>query len=166
MEVVEEVWVDIKDAEGYSISSFGLVMNKASGKLIKPQLTPNGIVYVPLYVNGEKVTRSVKVMVANAFVEGKTNMFDTAINKDGNKMNNRADNLVWRPRWYAIKYSRQFRAEFPHSQKGPVQDSIGGEIFETIYVAGVSNGLLFKEIFTSCRTGAPVFPTAQVFVFT
>lgn len=166
METTEEVWVDIKDAEGYSISSFGLVMNKASGKLIKPQHNPNGIVYVPLYVNGEKITRSVKVMVANAFVDGKTKIFDTAINKDGNKMNCRADNLVWRPRWYAVKYSRQFRTEFPQAQKGPVQERVCGDIFETIYIAGVSNGLLFKEIFSSCRTGAPVFPTSQIFFFT
>lgn len=165
METIEEVWIDIKDAEGYSISSFGEVMNKQTNRLIKPQLTPNGILYVPLYVNGEKVTRSVKVMVAKAFVEGRTKIFDTAINKDGNKLNNRVDNLEWRPRWFAVKYSRQFLKDYDQSDKGPIHETKSGVIFETIYEAGVINGVLFRDVFVSCRTGSPVFPTSQIFIF-
>lgn len=165
MKVLEEVWVDIKDADGYLVSTFGEVMNKETEKLIKPQVTPNGIVYVPLYVHGEKVTRSVKVMVAKAFVDGRTKIFDTAINRDGNKLNNRADNLLWRPRWFAVKYSRQFNKEMEGEKKGPVREMETRTIFKTVRVAGIEYGLLFRDVFSSCRTGAKVFPTKQIFEF-
>jgi len=166
METLEMVWKDIKGAKGYSVSNLGDVRNKSTDHIIKPQITKNGILYVPLYVNGEKVTRSVKVLVAKAFVPGRTKVFDTAINMDGDKRNNRADNLVWRPRWHAVKYSRQFLVEYPHGKKGPVQELLEGVIFETVVEAGVGNGVLFRDVFASCRTGAPVFPTRQVFGFT
>lgn len=163
METIEEVWVDIKDAEGYSVSSFGEIRNNQTGSLIKPQISPQGVLYVPLYVNGEKITRAVKPLVAKTFVSGRTKIFDTAINKDGNKRNNRIDNLVWRPRWFAVKYSRQFLKEFEYSDLGPVHEKKAGDIFETIYVASVINGVLFRDVFTSCRTGCVVFPTSQIF---
>lgn len=167
MKVHEEVWKDIKGLKGYAVSSLGDVRNKSTDHIIKPQITKNGILYVPLYVNGEKVTRSVKVLVAKAFVPGRTKTFDTAINLDGDKRNNRADNLVWRPRWHAVKYSRQFLPQntYPHGKKGPVQELVEGDIFETIIEAGVTNGVLFRDVFTSCRTSNPVFPTKQIFGF-
>ncbi len=165
MKVHEEVWKDIRGLKGYSVSSLGDVRNISTNHIIKPQITKNGILYVPLFVNGEKVTRSVKVLVAKAFVSGRTKVFDTAINLDGDKRNNRADNLVWRPRWHAVKYSRQFLVEYPHGKKGPVQELGEGDIFETIIEAGIVNGVLFRDVFTSCRTANPVFPTKQVFGF-
>ena len=167
LETIEEIWVDIKGAESYSVSSFGEVRNNSTDKLIKPHLTPNGILYVPLYIQGEKQARSVKVLVAEAFLEGKTKIFNTAINKDGDKRNNRVDNLAWRPRWYAIKYSRQFLKgkEFQHETKGPIHEIKTLDIFENIRQAGIVNGLLFRDVYGSCRSGAPVFPTLQIFAF-
>jgi len=164
MDTFEEIWIEIPDSEGYSVSNLGEVKNNSTGGLIKPQVSPHGVMYVPLYVNGEKVTRAVKPLVAKMFVDGRTKIFDTAINKDGDKRNNRVDNLEWRPRWFAVKYSRQFLQEFEHETKGPIEERKSGVIFETIREAGVTNGVLFRDIFTSCRTGAPVFPTSQIFV--
>lgn len=167
METLEMVWKDIRGAKGYSVSTFGDVRNASTNNIIKPQITKNGILYVPLFVGGEKVARSVKVLVAKAFVPGRTKVFDTAINLDGDKRNNRSDNLVWRPRWHAVKYSRQFLPQnpYPHGKKGPVQEVVEGDIFENIIEAGITNGVLFRDVFSSCRTAAPVFPTKQVFEF-
>jgi len=163
METIEEVWVEIKGSEGYSISNLGEVKNNSTGGLIKPQISPQGVMYVPLYVNGEKVTRAVKPLVAKNFVPGQTKIFDTAINLDGDKRNNRMDNLAWRPRWFAVKYSRQFLTEFEYADRGPLQEKKSEEIFDNIYQAGVINGILFRDVFTSCRVGTPVFPTTQIF---
>lgn len=162
MKLHEDVWVDIKDADGYQVSSAGEVRNASTGKLIKPQITPNGVVYIPLYVNGEKKARSLRPLVANAFVEGKTTMFNTAIHLDGDKLNHRADNLVWRPHWFAVKYSRQFLKSIAEESKGPVVDS-ERRVYETVRDAGIANGVLFRDVYLSCRVGTPVFPTKQVF---
>jgi hypothetical protein len=138
-------------------------MNNRRDRLVKPQLTSNGVEYVPLFYDGYKHGISIKVLVAKAFVEGETKIFDTPINKDGDKRNNRVENLVWRPRWYAINYSRQFRRTYLHETAGPVYDVDTGERFETVRDAAVANGLLFKEVFRSVYSGTPVLLTNQKF---
>ncbi len=121
------------------------------------------VVYVPLVRDGEKHTRSIKLLVATAFVPGRSNIFDTPINKDGNKKNNYAENLVWRPRWFAIKYSRQFLSDYKHIARGPVYLLNTEIVYKTIYDASISNGLLFIEVFRSAYSQTPVFPTEQRF---
>lgn len=164
MNDVEEVWATIPGLEDrYSVSNLGHVMNIRTEKLIKPQLTPQGISYVPLYSDAGNVTRSIKVLVARAFVEGEDVVFDTPINMDGQKSNNRADNLVWRPRWFAVKYSRQFLTDYRHAEEGPIFD-MGSDIkYDTIREVGIRFGLLFRDIHRSTYTATPVFPTDQVF---
>lgn len=163
MEVIEEVWVNIPDFDRYSVSNMGRVMNVRTEKLVKPQLTPQGITYVPLYTPNGNVARSIKVLVAKAFVDGETKIFDTPINKDGNKSNNQADNLVWRPRWFAIKYSRQFLSIFDKELDGPVYENETDERFETIREVAITFGLLFRDVYRSSYSKTPVFPTGQVF---
>lgn len=162
-EVYEEIWTTIPDFPRYSVSNTGDVMNNRTEKLVKPQLTPQGVVYVPLFEDGDQHVRSVKVLVAKAFVEGETEVFDTPINKDGNKTNNHYTNLVWRPRWFAVKYSRQFLKPQLHSDVGPVYDDINGEQYLNVYEAATANGLLIRDVFRSTFSDAPVFPTWQVF---
>lgn len=164
MEVtMEEVWKEIPDFPRYSVSNLGHIMNIRTEKLVKPQLTPQGVVYVPMYEGGENHTRSVKVLVARAFLEGETKIFDTPINKDGDKTNNRVDNLLWRPRWFAVKFSRQFPVVYPHAYFGPIYETETDDRFDTIYEVGVLYGLLFKDIFRSIYSQTPVFPTNQIF---
>jgi hypothetical protein len=163
MEVIEEVWATISDVPGYSVSNHGDVMNNKTETLIKPQLTPQGIVYVPLYADSKTITRSVKVLVAKAFVAGETDIFGTPINLDGDKTNNRVDNIVWRPLWFAVKYSRQFLHPYIHAEVGPVYDIATQDRYETVYEVAVTNGLLFREVYRSCFSSTRVFPTGQTF---
>lgn len=163
METIEEAWITIPGFKRYSVSNYGYVMNIRTEKLVKPQLTPQGVVYVPLYEGGRNQARSVKVLVAKAFVEGETKIFDTPINKDGNKSNNQVSNLVWRPRWFAVKYSRQFLTNYIRCDNGPVYDVKTEERFETIREVGISYGLLFRDVYRSTYSETPVFPTEQVF---
>jgi hypothetical protein len=163
MDVIEEVWKTIPDFPKYAVSDHGHIMNIRTENLVKPQITPQGIVYAPLYEDGEGYTRSIKVLVAKAFVDGEDDIFDTPINKDGNKSNNRADNIVWRPRWFAVKYSRQFLTEYANAEVGPVYEVDTEERWNTIYEVGTAFGLLFRDIFRSSYAETPVFPTGQIF---
>lgn len=163
MDVLEEVWEPIPGFPLYSVSNLGRVMNIKTERPIKPQLTPQGVVYVPMYADGRNQTKSVKVLVAKAFLEGETRVFNTPINRDGNKTNNRVDNLLWRPLWFAVKYSHQFNKPYVHEKKGPVYECETEARFEDIFEAGITFGLLFREVYLSTYTGIKVAPTGQRF---
>lgn len=163
MDTIEEVWETIPDYPGYSVSNHGHVMNNRTERLVKPQFTNHGVVYVPLWGDNMGSTRSVKVLVAKAFLEGETDVFDTPINKDGDKSNNHIDNLLWRPRWFANKYSRQFLYEYQHANDGPVFDVETEIRYDTVYIVGIMFGLLFRDVFRSAFSGTEVFPTRQIF---
>jgi NUMOD4 motif len=158
-----ESWVTIPEFPRYAVSNLGHVMNIRTEKLVKPQFTPQGIVYVPLHGEDRKQARSLKVLVAKAFVEGETDIFDTPINKDGVKSNNNADNLLWRPRWFAIKYARQFNTEYINSERGPVFDRDTGEMYATVREAAMANGLLCRDVFRTAYSYGGIFPTQQRF---
>lgn len=163
MNDVNEVWATIEEFPRYSVSSLGFVMNVRTEKLVKPHLNQQGGLYVSLFEDDTQHGRSLKKLVARAFVEGESNMMDTPICLDGDKRNNRADNLMWRPLWFAQKYARQFTTEYAQADAGPVYDMSNEERYETVRDAAMSNGLLFRGVFISTYTNAPVFPTDQVF---
>lgn len=158
-----EDWAQISEFPDYYVSTFGEVMNFETKRILKPSSTSRGALKVGLISGGKQHTRVVKLLVARAFVYGETDIFDTPINLDGNARNNHVENIAWRPRWFAIKYTRQFKDSYPNEKRGPVKDLDSGDIYPTVRYAAVENGLLFKEVFTSCLTGEVVFPTWQAF---
>lgn len=88
-----EEWRPIEGYEGlYEVSNLGAVRNVRTGN--RPPSNPYG--YVTLYKNGINTTRSRGFLVGTAFVPGKTKPNQCILHKDGNKSNNRADNLEWR----------------------------------------------------------------------
>lgn len=167
VDVLEEVWKEIPDYPRYAISNLGRVMNQRTENIVKPQITNAGILYVPLY-GGPSKTKSVKLLVAHAFLDRPDyamdeKVFATAINKDGDKTNNRVDNLAWRPLWFAVKYSRQFLVPSEIEKKGPVFDTATNQEYENVYAAAVAFGLLFRHVYRSGYAEVPVFPTQQIF---
>jgi hypothetical protein len=160
---MESIWVEIPDFPRYSISSNGEVVNNVTHRVLQQSTTPRGEPKVGLVDGGKQYTRSVKLLVAEAFVEGRNEIFDTPIHLDGNRLNNRADNLAWRPRWFAVKYSMQFTRDYHNSERGPIRDVETGEVYPSVYEVGVMNGLLFKDVFVNCLSEEPCFPTGQRF---
>lgn len=76
--------------EDYEITPEGEVINRRSGRVLKGQ--PNGKGYLRVSIGGQ--LRFVHRMVAEKYIpnpEGK----EQVNHKDGNKLNNRADNLEW-----------------------------------------------------------------------
>lgn len=159
-----EQWVEIDGFPGYAVSSLGRVMN-TNTELIKTA-TPNqaGVYNVLLMADGVQHRRSVALLVAKAFLEPPPRpVFDTPINLDGDRKNNAVDNLVWRPRWFAVSYNRQFKTPVPYDFKNGVRCIDTNRVYDHVRVCAVENGLLMKEIILGIWNQTPVFPTWQMF---
>ncbi len=157
----------IDEFPDYVIDKTGSVYKSSSGRLRRPSRTQNGAYKVTLYRDGVPFTKSLPRLVANAFVYNNYDpeIFDTPIHLDNDLANNYADNLEWRPRWFAVRYQQQYwKPEYRHSRT-PVEDVKTGEIYESIMGPCQRYGLLFIDVLNSCLKGKEVFPTWKQFRF-
>lgn len=167
---MDQKWRPIEDFVGYSISDHGLVRNDETDRLVARRVNNRGIAYVGITRNYQQTTVSVARLVANAFLESHPNeAFDTPINLDGDRINNRVWNLMWRPRWFAVKYHRQFFRGWD-KEKGEIEEVQTLEIFEKPLLAAIEYGLLALDISINAwnRTHhgdehSRVWPTGQRF---
>ena len=158
-----EEWRSIPGFENYAVSDQGRVMNLDTDYFMALTRNQRGILMVGLVRDGVQYKRSVTVLVADAFLEPhKLPAFDTPVNLDGDRTNNEVENLVWRPRWFAVKYAQQFYS----SERGflvPIEDIATGETFPTSWEAATKYGLLDREILTATINHTFVWPTYQRF---
>ena len=103
-----EIWKDIRGYEGlYQVSSLGRVKSLAKEILIKNGYTrhqeerflalhPNthGYLTVGIYKNAKRKHRTIHRLVAEAFLPNRDKSLEVN-HKDGDKINNRVDNLEW-----------------------------------------------------------------------
>lgn len=165
-----EEWCVVQGFPSYSVSNLGRVRsdiafrNGNSGRILELSKNTRGIVYVGMMQNGVQHKRSVALMVAHAFVfTARSHTFTTPINLDGDRENNAADNLMWRPRWFARQYFDQFRGK-PHARiPRPIVEVKTEEVYENSWVAALTHGLLDVEIFETVRNKTYVWPTYQRF---
>lgn len=158
-----EIWERLIEFPTYKVSTYGNVLNDESGRFLKQSLTRTGLVKVGLVKAGVQHTRSVALLVAETFVEGRDDIFDTPVHLDGDKTNNSVTNIVWRPRWFAWRYSRQFVLDTVHHNRGPIIDVDSGHIYKTFLEAATIHGLLVDDIWKCLIYKKPVFPTNQIF---
>ena len=156
----KETWVEIEEFPGYAVSSWGRVMNTETDLIKKATVNQAGIPNVLLMRDGEQFRRSVAVLVANHFLDKPDRIaFDTPINLDGDRCNNRADNLAWRPRWFAMRYHQQFQRGSVHGFKGGIM--LADEVFDDVRECAKAYGLLESELITCAQNKTPIFPTWQ-----
>lgn len=107
---MQETWKKVEGFEGYEVSSFGNVrsidrvitqVNQAGtytrtmkGKLMKMNVNNKGYNVTQLSRNGVRQMVLVHRLVAKAFVNNPKEL-PQVNHEDGNKQNNRADNLGW-----------------------------------------------------------------------
>lgn len=159
-----EEWCVIRTFPTYSVSSLGRVRNDRTDRILVLAENREGIVNVGLCRDRVKYKRSVTVLVANAFVSKEPYIsFNTPINLDGDRTNNHFCNLMWRPRWFAIDYHRQFRPRARRGFLSPVEDVKTGEYFDCSMDAAIKYGLLDWEIKLATINRTYVWPTYQKF---
>jgi len=163
---MKEEWVTIPEFTMYNISSFGRVFNNRTQKIMKTSHTPHGHVKITLRSDwsSERFTRSVAKIVAECFVLPPNILCDAVVILDGNLDNVAAENLVWRPRWFEWKYTRQLKENQPLQYHNLyVYDKIYEQEYDSVIHAGMSVGLLFVDIWRSTYMGNPIFPTGSIF---
>jgi hypothetical protein len=158
-------WREIVEFPGYSVSNTGFVRNDVTDRIMRQTPNTHGIPIVGLVKLGEQQKRSVSVLVADAFVTTARSLkFNTPVHLDGDKFNNHMDNLVWRPRWFALQYRQQFApGAIRQGFNRKIQEIKSGEIFETSWHAVVKYGLLERDIVISILNQTYVPPTYQTF---
>jgi hypothetical protein len=168
----DEIWEHIEEFPNYAVSNYGRVMNLTSQTVMQPSLTKQGALKISLVNDFGRKTRSVKVLVADAFVEGKTDIFNTPIHLDMDQRNVCAYNLVWRPRWFSWVYTYQDREPEEDRNtrygRGPIIDIDSGDLYTDIYHASRVNGLIWWHVYVSLHSDnnlKGVFPTGQRFSF-
>ena len=161
---MDETWVVVEEFQDYQVSDHGRVLKTATGKIMKESYTRQGAVKIGFVEAGIQYTRSVKVLVAESFLETPSENFDTPINLDGNQRNNHVENLLWRPRYFAIKYSRQFHEYTPGQSMGPIASTETRHVYIDMVEAALTNGLLIYDVWRSVHHGFKVFPTGDRFV--
>ena len=157
--------VPIEGFENYEVNRYGEVVNTDSGRIMKWSPTMDGDMTVGMVKDGHQYRRSVKGLVANAFVLGRSELFNTPVLLDGNKNNVCVENLVWRPRWFAWHYTHQFTKPQAWYYSGPIVELISLKEYESYFHAAVSNGILCVDIRKSIYNDLTVFPTGQQFAF-
>lgn len=108
---MEEIWKDIEGYEGlYQVSNLGNVKSLdcrvnfkdnsqnykrlKKGKILKKTINTKGYYYVNLSKQSKVKNIKIHRLVANAFVSNPNN-YNIVNHIDGNKLNNRFDNLEW-----------------------------------------------------------------------
>jgi hypothetical protein len=100
-----QVFLPVKGFESrYKISSTGEVYSIKAKRLLKPRLNNRGYLCVELWVNYQRKAAKVHRLVAETFVENPNN-FKEVNHKDGNKLNNSANNLEWCSRSQNVKHA-------------------------------------------------------------
>lgn len=156
-------WQPVEGFPGYSVNSLGQVAKDSSGRILIPRINQYGVPYVGLMRGWQQCIRSLPRIVALTFLPPPSDIFNTPIQLDGNPKNCRADNLMWRPLWYARHYKRQFREPYDKPITVPVRSLSDGQRFPNSLAAACRYGLLEREVVLSVVNRTPAWPTYQHF---
>ena len=162
-----EEWASLETLgfPGYELSNTGEVRNERTGRPLKVSPNQEGIVRVGLMKRdeGRQVTVSVLRLVARMFVTGSSAQFATPIQLNGDRADCTAKNIVWRPRWFAVEFFRQFEANPEPLMSTKIYDVETSKEYLDTREAAMNNGLLEVDIMKSVVNGSPCFPTWQIF---
>lgn len=160
----EEQWVTIPNFHSYEVSDQGRIRNVDRDKIKRANSNQNGTLQVMLHRGNISYRRSVAHLVAASFLPPPQRRdFNTVIHLNGDYSDCRAENLAWRPRFFAIRYHRQFRDDRRRGFTDPVEDLTTGRVYSSSWEAAIEHGLIDHQIFIATMNGVSVFPTGQRF---
>ena len=91
-----EIWKPIKRFPSYNCSDLGRIMNVRTQKILRPYLDDRGYLQVCLRKNNRRCTVRLHRLVADTFLGEQPGM--DARHKNGDRSDNRADNIYWSER--------------------------------------------------------------------
>lgn len=160
-------WQVIEEFPMYMVHRDGTIKHADTEYVRRPSSTQEGASKITLFKHGRPYTRSHALIVAKAHLynDHDPEIFDTPIHLDNDPMNNHVDNLMWRPRWFAVKYQRQYwNTEFRYA-KLRVEDLQTNVVYDSLVEPCQTFGLLYIDILNSCNRGTYVFPTWKTFQY-
>jgi len=158
-----EIWKWIPEFPTYMVSDHGRIRNEKTERIMALSFNQYGLLTVGLMHAGTQFRRSVPLLVAREFVPGGTDIFDTPINLDGDPENNHANNLTWRPRWFAVKYKRQFANGSGILIDRQIRNMKTGEVFADSFECAKWYGVLEMDLYESIQYRTFVWPVFQQF---
>lgn len=157
-----EEWDEIEEFPNYLVSNWGNVYNMKRGEMRRQFLTQRGYNAVTIFKDGRPYTRSVALLVAKSFVPNPDERrFDSIISLDGNRLECYFENLMWRPRPFAIRYHKQFDEKTFLTHRRPVRNVDTWERFPRLQDATMKYGLIFNHAFIAVCNGEMTWPTMQ-----
>lgn len=148
-----EVWKDIAGYEGYyQISNFGNIRSvdrviysdkfhigikrELKGRTLNPSVNNHGYLSLILSKNGEKKSCRIHRLVAEAFIKNPNN-YDQVNHIDGDKTNNKVENLEWCNNQYNVIHAYKNGLAKSHPKSIKQYDLKGNYIqtFESIVKA-------------------------------
>lgn len=156
---MEEIWKDVTGYPGYQVSNLGRIRthNKISSngkhdirhwkdRIMKPKVSKKDkCTRVELWKDGKHKTFLLCRLIANEFIDPLIDTEMTVNHKDGNRLNNKAENLEWLTREDNIRHG--FRTGLYPTKGCCLCDSDGNDYFfrslsEGSRFLGKSNGYL------------------------
>lgn len=130
-----EIWAPVEGFKGYEVSTAGRV--RRGDRIIKPYLA-DGYERVVLYQNGGKYFRMVHQLVGAAFLPI-TDTRKFVIHKDGNKANNKVENLTrdctsvmgWKNNRERVEAAAARAWVMSNRLRRPIRNVETGEVFDS-----------------------------------
>lgn len=112
-----EEWAPIADFPGYEVSDHGRVRNATTGRVLGTYDNGRGFLQVVMRRDGRTYARAVHRLVAAAFLPPPPREDAVPMFVNGDRTDVRPENLIWKPRWFAIKYYRQAKRTKPSDRR-------------------------------------------------
>ena len=160
-----EVWIGINGIEKYyqvssegRVKSLGRIIPNSNNrykkeKILTPTLDKDGYQQVTLSIDGKVYTKKVHRLVAEHFIMNEENK--PSVNHiNGNKADNRVDNLEWATDKEQMKHCKEQLGWNPHHTTNRKRRKVmrsDGKIYNSIKEAGKENNLFPSNIVMCCQ---------------
>lgn len=131
---------NVRSIERYVNNAHNNGLKKVSSRVLKPALSKSGYLLVTFSVDNTKSNQNVHRLVARAFIENQANK-PQVNHKDGNKLNNKVENLEWATA----------------SENGLHSYRVLGNVAKNKPAFGITNPKVKPVIATNLKTGEQIF---------